>query len=263
MSSHVTKPLLASNLPSTLRRFTFGWGAGTSETTLKLLGSCTQLEHLGVKNTLSLHAIKDLVRGWRKARGGGAPMLESLELDWHQAKQLPDLHLGALLPDLRQLTLRAFHDDIGGIPLHLPDDLRTVDVELIGVDSKLDTSAGSNGHQYRSADTAALVRHVLAACPRATTVTIGWHLNTKATEKKLAGALPLGNGLQRAPASLTDLTLVGVRVVEEALAPLLAPDGPALRKFTFRQCVVDAPRALQALRQRGVAVRKAPSTAEW
>lgn len=261
ISSAVTKPLLAMPLPSTLRRFTLGYAAGTSETTLKFLGACTQLEHLGVCNNLAIHTLKDLVKRWRDARGGGEPLLESLALDTQQTNELVHLRLATLLPGLRALKLHAWHDALAG-HLHLPTGMRSLTVEMIATESKSEDS-WSVGKQYRNADTAALVRKLLAACPRLATAELGWYLHSKATEKKLAGALPLGDGLVGAPASLIDLTLVGVRIVEVTLEPLLAPGGPALRALTFRQCVVDAPNACKALRERGVEVCVAASAAKW
>ena len=252
MTSSVIKPLLAGialgpvPLTRTLRRFTFGPSSGTSETALKLVGAATKLEHLGVHNSLPIEALTGLVAAWRKARG--EPLLESLDLGTQQTNDLPYFRLDVLLPGLRELKLCMWYDKIGQ-GLNLPAGLTSIDLEMIGTDTKSD-DRWTNGKRYSSANTTKLFSTILDACPNATTVSMGWCLSRRETER-IATMLPL-NALSHA--SVTDLTLVGVKFSEDTLLNL-----PSLSALTFRQCVVKAPKACHALRLRGIAVRTAPS----
>jgi hypothetical protein len=266
MSSQVTKPLiagkagwLAAPVPRALKRLTLGYAAGTSETTFRFLCAANRLEHLSIHNSLKISALMDVFLAWRKSRGGRhvQPLLESLELGTDQTDDLPLLCLNGY-PGLRHLKLRMWCDKVRG-DLSLPKGLRTFEASLIGITNKDNDSVWSLSKQYQKQNNPALVRSLLAACPCATSVTIGWQLNTKATEKQIAGSLPLGHALEEAPVTLEHLTLVGMRIVEESLEPLYTR--AALRTLTLRQCVIDAPVARKALRARGVAVSVSSSTA--
>ena len=255
MSAQVTKPINlggkrgVATLPRSLKRLSLGHAVGTSATTIGLLSSCTRLEHLGVNNSLTISALKEIFQSWRKARRGGEPLLESLSLGIDQTNNLPHLRLGTALPGLRVLKLRMWCDQLIE-DLCLPPGLSTLHIELFGYGNRPDDESWATPKQYKNANNPELVRRVLTACPSATDVMIGWHLRVS-EEKHVASTLPLCDALSAAPTSLKSLTLVGMCIKEGALDHLRRH--PNLRELTLCQCFVDAPLACKALGARQVA----------
>ena len=236
--------------PRLLRRLELGRSAVTSEATMKMLATATQLEHLGVDNGISIGQLKDTILAWRKARNGGEPMLESLSLGFQQCDMLQHLDLVRTLPNLQTLRLSGWHHKFSE-DLRLPTGLRSINVEFSGFSNKT-TGADDWSYQlqYAQADNPELVRGMLVACPRATSITIGWHLNSRNTDRQIAASLPLGEALKWTPESLVDLTLVGMRIVDDALDPLLTLK--SLKTLTLRQCVTDLVRTHKHLADQGV-----------
>lgn len=251
MLSPVMKALASLPHVRRLKRFALGHGASTKSDVVKLLSSMTQLEALRLDNGLPADALMDVFRAWRRARGGGALLLHSLTIGNRICAQLgPTLRvLRDACPELRELRFGAYFPDLP-LPLSLPAELRTLHVDLHAFDNSRKPIEESDRFEYRNADTAQLVRDVLAASPPGLEeACIGWASPAhRPIDMMTKWELEVGNALEAVPRSLRTLTLRNMNVDGGGGggAPVHGLALPtALRKLRLEgcgvnQCMVDA-----------------------
>ena len=98
-------------------------------------------------------------QAWRKARGGGALLLERLVIGHRSSSSLVDV-VGRACPDLHDLELEVDFNNLSPT-LELPRGLRKLTVMLYGYENS------------GNANNAAIIEQLLAACPNLEEATIG------------------------------------------------------------------------------------------
>lgn len=221
-----------------LKRFELGFKASKKMDAVKLLSSMTVLNGLHLNNGLTAEAFYTVCEVWRRARGGGALLLERLTIGRSICGNLRALipALSVACPDLRELKFCVYFWELPAT-LVLPHGLRKLDASLCGFANSQKSEADSGTYEYRNADTEELVHRLLSAAPKLEECTIGWHNPNQSLDWNTKWDFGLGEALSAVPPTLRALTLCNMNVDG---APSLhgLPQPTALCTLTIDGCGV-------------------------
>ena len=234
-----------------LKRVHLGYHSSTKQDAVKLLSGMTALEELSLDNGLSAESFHAVCQAWRKARGGGALLLERLTIGCHIHTDLRSFvpTMSVACPELRELHLGAYFADLPA-DVELPPALRKLTLQLRGFDNSSKPMEEADRYEYRNADTAVILKRFLGACPRLEEADIGWHTWAhRPIDWNTKWELEVGDALSAVPATLKALTLRNMNVDGGGmdLGPSLhgLPQPTTLRTLTLsgcgvNQCMLDA-----------------------